>query len=90
MRSISLRRNGLTRICRRDAELYSLQITCGGSAGRLKVTDESGAILFYMPSAFTGSFVIAGSAVGGITVDMQGSPPSTVTPNWRERDTEIV
>lgn len=90
MRSLAFRRSGRTRVARRDSEFYSISITCQGSASYLRVTDNFGVQLFFQPSAFTGSFVLAGAAPGGIIVDMDGAGIATVTINWRERDMSVV
>jgi hypothetical protein len=90
MRGINLRRNGLTRVCRRDCELYSVEITCQGSCGYLKLTDGNGVAKFYQPSAFTGSFVLAGHCSDGLIVDMCAETPPTIMINWREQDLQVV
>lgn len=90
MRAIAFRRPGKTRISRRDAEFYSIIIACQGSASYLKVTDGFGVTLFFQPSAFTGSFVLAAAAPGGIIVDMDGESVATISVNWRERDLSVV
>jgi hypothetical protein len=90
MRAIILRRCGETRLARRDAEFYSISITCQGSCGYLRVTDNHGIPKFYQPSAFTGSFVIGGHCRDGLIVDMEAATPPTVCINWRESDLEIV
>jgi hypothetical protein len=90
MRAIAFKRAGRTRLARRDAEFYSIEITCQGSASYLKVTDGRNAPLFFQPSAFTGSFVLACHAPGGLIVDMDGGTPATVTINWREETADVV
>lgn len=90
MRAVSFRRSGRTRLARRDAELYSVEILCQGSASYLRVTDARGVLLFFQPSAFTGSFVIAGHSPGGLIVDMEGGTPATITVNWREQSMDVI
>lgn len=94
MRSVPIERLGLTRVCRRVCELYSVQVTANGSFVRARVLTGSGRPLWYQPSTFTGSFVLMGG-VGedepGLILEMAGRDRgATISLNWREPDTRMV
>ena len=87
MRAVQLWDIGKFRISRRDAELYSVQITSAGAWGHIRVFNGLGRLLFFMPSTFPGSFWLSAGAEGGIIVYLESQTTApTVTVNFRERD----
>lgn len=90
MRSIQLWKKGWWRISRRDAELYSVQITSAGAWARLRIYDGTGRKLFHQFSTFTGSFWLGAGAQGGIVVQLDAMTTApTVALNFREKDTRL-
>lgn len=94
MRSMPIDRLGLTRVCRRPCELYSVQITASGPFVRARVLTGSGRPLWFQPSTFTGSFVLmagVGEDEPGLILEMGGyDRGATITLNWREPDNRMV
>lgn len=89
MRSMKVSGSGLFRICRRDCELYSVQIVSSGSWGRARVMQADMRVLWFQPSTFTGSFWLSAGAIGGLLVELDGSEIN-LTLNWREPDREMI
>lgn len=91
MRAVQLWDVGRFRVSRRDAELYSVQITSAGAWGRIWVYDGTGRKVFHMPSTFPGSFWLSGGCKDGIIVYLDSLDMApTVTVNFREKDTQDV
>ncbi len=94
MRSVVIDRLGLTRVCRRACELYSVQIASSGPFVRARVLTGGGRTLWFQPSTFTGSFVLMAGICedeAGLLLEMGGKDRGAViTLNWREIDTRIV
>lgn len=91
MRAVQLDALGKFRPSRRDAELYSVQITCAGAWGRVRVFDGKGRKLFNMDSAFPGSFWLSAGAESGIIVSLESDTMApTVTVNFREQDAKLI
>lgn len=91
MRAVQLSEVGKFRISRRDAELYSVQITSAGAWGRVRVYTGAGRQVFRLNSTFPGSFWLSGGCEAGIIVDLDSATAApTVTVNFRERDLEMV
>ena len=93
MRAAHLTAPGRFRLARRDAELYSVQITSAGAAGRIVVETGDGREVFRQPSTFTGSFWLSGYCEGGIVVILHAPDEYTaphVTINWREQTREMA
>jgi len=87
MRACQLWAIGKFRVSRRDAELYSVQVTSMGAWGRIRVWNGHGRLLFFMPSTVTGSFWLSAGAEDGIIVGLESlTTAPTVTINFRERD----
>ena len=94
MRSCTIDRLGITRVCRRAAELYSVQISSSGPWVRARVLTGADRPLWFQPSTFTGSFVLmagVGDDEPGLLLEMSGyDRGAVITLNWREKDTRIV
>jgi hypothetical protein len=91
MRVAELHEVGLFRISRRDAELYSVQITSAGAWGRIRVWNGTGRILWRMPSTFAGSFWLGAGADEGLVVSLESMTQAPMlTVNFRELDLELV
>lgn len=91
MRSATIERLGLTRVCRRDCELYSVQILSSGAWIRARVLTGAGRPLWFQPSCFTGSFVLMAGAEDGLVLEMGGRDRgATILLNWREPTKDIV
>lgn len=91
MRAAQICHLGLLRISRRDAELYSVQITSSGAWARLRVFDGDGRLIFIQSSTFTGSFWLGAGCRNGIIVSSEAqSVPPTVAINFREKDSKLV
>ncbi len=91
MRAVQLWHTGYFRLARRDAELYSVQITCSGAWAHFKLFNGRGRVLFNMPSAFTGSFWLGAGAEDGLIAHLySASQAPTLTVNFRERDLQLV
>lgn len=94
MRSHTIERLGITRVCRRPCELYSVQILSAGAFCRARVLTGSGRPLWFQPSTFTGSFVLmagVGEDEPGLMLEMGGyDRGATITLNWREADKRII
>lgn len=86
MQAVSIGKTGTYRIARRDAELYSVQICSAGAWGSAKIFDAEGNDMWFQPSAFTGSFVINGHAVGGLLARIYSNDSfaPNLTINFRE------
>lgn len=94
MRSCTVDRLGITRVCRRAAELYSVQIYSAGPWVRARVLTFTGRQLWFQPSTFTGSFLLMAGTCddeGGLMLEMSGYDRGAVIGlNWREADARIV
>lgn len=85
MQSAYLDTVGRWRIARKNAELYSVQITSAGAWAQLIVANGRGRTLFHMPSTFTGSFWLGAGADDGIVVTLVSQTMAPiVTVNFRE------
>jgi hypothetical protein len=85
MRAVQLDQVGKFRVSRKNAELYSVQITSAGAWGRINVFDGEGRKVFCLPSAFPGSFWLGGGCFGGIIVYLDSMDMAPiVTVNFRE------
>lgn len=91
MRAIQLHEVGKFRVSRRDAELYSIQITSAGAWGRIRVYNGCGRLIFNLPSTFPGSFWLSAGMEEGIIVclDSKTAAP-TVSVNFREPTLELI
>lgn len=90
-RAIQLWHKGLFRISRRDAELYSVQITSAGAWARIRIWNGLGRLIFHQNSTFTGSFVLNGGAEAGIIVGLEAMDIApNVMINFRERDNKLI
>lgn len=91
MRAVQLAEVGKFRISRRDAELYSVQITSAGAWGRIRVYNGLGREIFHLQSTFPGSFWLGAGLEDGIIVELDSaSAAPTVTVNFREADLVLV
>ena len=91
MRAVQLWQPGRFRISRRDAELYSVQITSAGAWAHLTLYAGSGRKIFRQLSTFTGSFWLGAGCEDGIIVYLEAQTTApTVTVNFRERDRQVV
>ena len=91
MRSATVDRLGLTRLCRRSCELYSVQILSAGAWIRARVLTGTGRPLWFQPSTFTGSFVLMAGAEDGLILEMGGRDRgAAIMINWREPTKDIL
>lgn len=92
IRTVTLARNGIFRLARRDAELYSVMVAAAGAWGRAKVMNGRGEPKWMQPSTFTGSFVLNGGCEEGLLVELYGSGNTApnLTVQWREPDARVV
>lgn len=94
MRSLPIERLGLTRVCRRACELYSVQITASGPFVRARVLTGAGRPLWFQPSTFTGSFLLMAGVCedeAGLILEMGGyDRGATISLNWREKDNRVI
>lgn len=68
-----------------DAVLYSVVIGVQG-AGRFRLSNGQGKLLYQMQSSFTGSFLLEHVyAAGGLILDVDYSAAPAITFNWLER-----
>lgn len=91
MRAAIVDRVGVFRLARRSCELYSVQIASAGAWARMRVLNGRGRVLWYQPSAFTGSFWLGAGAEDGLVVEigaMDRAPQLIV--NFREPDAAFV
>lgn len=86
MHSWSSNKPGLFRLTRKDSVFYCITIMHPGDGGGLHIYDGFRRLVWPMPSAFTGSFVVNGYCQGGIIVDngYGRSMGSNISINWRE------
>lgn len=89
MRSQILTAPGKFRLSRRPCELYSIEIMNPGAWPRYIVRESNGKMVWYEPSAFTGSFTHGGGMEDLIVEIHSASTPLAVI-NFREMDREIV
>ena len=91
MRSAVVDDLGLTRFCRRDCELYSVQILSAGAWIRARILTGTGRPIWFQPSTYTGSFVLMAGAEEGLILEQGGRERGgTLMLNWREPDTRII
>jgi hypothetical protein len=91
MRTAFLSQIGKFRISRRDAELYSVQITFAGAWGRIRVYTGLGRQVFRQQSTFPGSFWLSGGCEDGIIVHLESKTTApSVSVNFREADLALV
>jgi hypothetical protein len=91
MRSAALHLPGWYRLARRDAELYSIQVTSAGAWGHIRAYNGCGRMIFHLPSTVTGSFWLSAGCEGGIVVWLDSATTApTVNVNFREPDLELV
>ena len=91
MRSHVVDKIGRFRLCRRDCELYSVQIMNAGAFARATVTDGAGRRVWHQPSTFTGSFWLSGGLEGGLIVEVHSKDMAAhLMINWREKDRDLV
>jgi len=91
MRSATVDDLGITRFARRSCELYSVQVLSAGAWIRARVLTGTGRLLWFQPSAFTGSFVLMAGAEDGLMLEMGGlNRGATIMLNWRESDARII
>lgn len=90
MRTATITKPGRFRLCRRDCELYSVQIANSGDWGKLLISDGTGRDIFPMPSTFTGSFWLSAGCKDGLIVDAYVISGISISINWRERDRNLV
>lgn len=90
MRTAVLTKPGLYRLARRDAELYSVQITNAGDWGKAWMKTGTGRPVWHQVSTFTGSFWLQAGCEDGIIAELLALHTMCISVNWRERDRRTI